>query len=135
MARILIIDDEELFRLALRQLLESWGHEVLEARDGREGLACYREALPDLVIMDIIMPDLEGLETIQALRREFPTCDILAVTGSKFADMDLLYLATKMGARQTLPKPLDWQSLAARPITQLVWPELLQAVHDLLASD
>ena len=98
MARILIMDDEDSFRIALRQLLESWGHEVIEARNGREGLSRYREAPTDVVIMDIIMPELEGLETIRALRREFPTCCILAVTENKFKDLDLLYLATKMGA-------------------------------------
>jgi CheY-like chemotaxis protein len=132
MARILIMDDEDSFRIALRQLLESWGHEVIEARNGREGLARYREAPTDVVIMDIIMPELEGLETIRALRREFPTCGILAVTENKFKDLDLLYLATKMGAGRTLAKPLGWRSLS--PLMWPEWPALQQAVQELLAS-
>jgi two-component system chemotaxis response regulator CheY len=129
MARMLIIDDEDSFRIALRQLLESWGHDVIEARDGREGLAYYGEAPMDLVITDLIMPGQDGLETILTLRREFQARSILAMTGSQIAARDLLDLAKKRGAHRTLAKPLGWRSLYP-----LVWPELQQAVQELLAS-
>jgi two-component system chemotaxis response regulator CheY len=129
MARILIMDDEDSFRIALRQLLESWGHEVIEAHDGLEGLARYREAPMDLVITDTIMPGQDGLDTILALRREFQARAIVAMTGSQIAARDLLDLAKTMGAHRTLVKPLGWRSLYP-----LVWPALQQAVQELLAS-
>jgi two-component system chemotaxis response regulator CheY len=125
MARILIMDDEDSFRIALRQLLESWGHEVIEAHDGLEGLARYREAPMDLVITDTIMPGQDGLDTILALRREFQARAIVAMTGSQIAARDLLDLAKTMGAHRTLVKPLGWRSLYP-----LVWPALQQAVQD-----
>jgi two-component system chemotaxis response regulator CheY len=129
MARILIMDDEDSFSIALRQLLESWGHEVIEAHDSREGLARYREAPIDLVITDLIMPGEDGLDTILALRREFQARSIQAMTGSQISALDLVDLAKKSGAQRTFVKPLGWRSLYP-----LVWPELQQAVQALLAS-
>jgi CheY-like chemotaxis protein len=82
MARILIIDDDDPFRTQLRPLVEAW--------DGREGIRAYRAAPTDLVITDIIMPEQEGLETVRALRQEFPTITIVAMTGSRLFALDLL---------------------------------------------
>jgi CheY-like chemotaxis protein len=90
MARILIIDDDDPFRTQLRPLVEAWGYEVVEAWDGREGIRAYRAAPTDLVITDIIMPEQEGLETVRALRQEFPTITIVAMTGSRLFALDLL---------------------------------------------
>jgi CheY-like chemotaxis protein len=66
MACILIMEDEDQMRAVLRQMLESSGHEVIEAADGIEGIRLYREKPPDVVIVDIIMPKKEGIETNQS---------------------------------------------------------------------
>lgn len=68
MARILLIDDDDLLRNMLQKTLTLWGHTVVEARNGKEGLALFPNANVDLVITDIVMPEREGLEVLMALR-------------------------------------------------------------------
>lgn len=81
MARILILDDEELMREVLRSLLEQDGHDVSEAPNGLVGLDLYRKAPADVVITDLIMPYKDGIETIRDLRNEFPNVRIIALSG------------------------------------------------------
>ena len=80
MARILIVDDELQIRLLLRQLLEKEGHEIEEASNGRMALNLFRERPFDLVILDLIMPEKEGVETIIELKGEFKDAKILAIS-------------------------------------------------------
>src|SRR5215475_9368973 len=68
MTHILLIDDDPLVRYSVRTILEGAGHEVTEADNGRGGLECFRATRYDAVITDIIMPDMEGIETIRAIR-------------------------------------------------------------------
>ena len=82
-ARILVVDDDKAVRLLLRTLLERRGHSVVEAADGAEGLECYRAAPADLVITDIQMPVMDGLQMIKELRGAFPTVKIIAISGEK----------------------------------------------------
>ncbi len=70
--RILVIDDEAPVRDMMRQTLERAGYEVIEAGDGRQGMARLRQQPADLVITDILMPEQEGIKTIRMLRKEFP---------------------------------------------------------------
>lgn len=113
MATILVIDDDDFARETLRDLLQQAGYQVVEARDGREGVRCYRAAPADLVITDLFMPEQEGLETIQMLRREFPTIKLIAVSGGGQAGTtDLLQIAKKFGAQYVFSKPYDWQKLS-----------------------
>ena len=102
MAEILIIDDDAFMRRLLVRILTGAGHRVREAADGRAGLALYREARPDLVITDILMPEQDGIETICTLRDEGSAPPILAISGS-----EELYLrfAAKLGASARLAKP------------------------------
>ena len=122
MARILIVDDEELFRKMLRQMLELAGHKVTEAADGAEGIEAYRKAPTDLVITDIFMPDKEGISTIQDLKQEFPDAKVIAVTGggNKSCGYEYLKFAETVGADKTLSKPFERQ-------------EILDAIQELLA--
>ena len=71
MATILIIDDEEIVRVLLRSALEEAGYEVTEAANGREGLELYRQRPIHLVITDILMPEMNGLDMLLELTREF----------------------------------------------------------------
>ncbi|MBE2214103.1 MAG: response regulator [Opitutaceae bacterium] len=105
-ARILLIDDDDLFRKATRLTLERAGHMVVEAADGEEGLRRYREGRPDVVILDLIMPGKEGLETIRDLKAHDPAVRILAVSGGGRIDSrDYLPLAQALGAKRILDKP------------------------------
>ncbi len=121
MARILVIDDDEALRQSIRRILEREGHVVEEAEDGRAGTRIVREASPDLVITDLIMPGQEGIETIIQLREEFPELKILAVSGGLSLDPEgPLKDAEALGADASLSKPFGVE-------------EFLEVVRGLLA--
>lgn len=105
MARILIIDDESQVRDVLRQALERAGHDVVEAKDGREGLRAFRVTPADLILTDILMPEKEGLETIIELRREIPGIKIIAMSGGRGGKLNFLDVAKQLGAQRVLQKP------------------------------
>ena len=106
MARVLVVDDDDLVRATLRQMLENAGHQVLEATNGREALARFDDRVVDMVITDIIMPVKEGIETIRDLRKLAPDLKILAISGgSRGASADFLRMASKFGANTVLAKP------------------------------
>ena len=112
MARILVIDDEELARFTVRKYLESAGHSVIEARDGIEGLAQQKDDPCDLVITDIIMPEKEGLETILELRRTDPNLPIIAISGGgREGYSGYLEAAQPFGANYSLAKPFSQDDL------------------------
>jgi CheY-like chemotaxis protein len=84
MTHILVIDDDPLVRYSVRTILEGAGHEVTEADNGRSGLESFRATRYDAVITDIIMPDMEGIETIRAIRaldRQMPVLAMSAAAG------------------------------------------------------
>lgn len=105
MARILVIDDERELRGVVVRFLVADGHEVVAAANGREGLQAVRREVPNLVLTDIIMPEQEGVETIIALRREFPDLPIIAMSGGSAGSGSFLKAALRLGARRTLEKP------------------------------
>jgi DNA-binding NtrC family response regulator len=111
---ILIIDDDRQMRRLLTRILNAAGHAVREAEDGRGGIDSFRRQRPALVISDIVMPDIEGIETIRTLREEAPAMPIIAISGGSG---DSLYLraATGLGATASLDKPF-----AAEVMTALV---------------
>jgi two-component system, chemotaxis family, chemotaxis protein CheY len=113
MPSVLIVDDEEAIRRLIRNTLEQAGYHVYEAADGKEGLSRYRQAPADLVIMDILMPDQDGLESILTLRREFPKARIMAITGGSdmIGILNFLDVARMLGACRTLQKPFEMQQL------------------------
>ena len=104
MARILVIDDDPVLRAMIEQTLNSVGHEVVLAADGREGVAQYRTRPADVVITDIYMPNQGGLETIIELRHRFPEVAIIALSGTAAA-RSMLSIAEKFGAVAVLQKP------------------------------
>jgi CheY-like chemotaxis protein len=113
MPSVLVVDDEDQVRQLIRETLEQAGYEVREARDGKEGLERYRAKPTDLVIMDILMPDQDGLESIMTLRREFPACRVIAITGGSdmIGILNFLDVAKMLGARRTLQKPFEMKIL------------------------
>jgi len=112
MARILIIDDEDLVRLTLRQMLEKAGHDVVEASNGAEGIQKCEADSPELVITDIIMPQKEGIETIIHLHDAHPKVKIIAISGGgRTGNMDYLKLAGDLGVRHVMAKPFSADEL------------------------
>lgn len=108
MARILLIDDEELVLSTLQAALSKAGHEVVTAKNGTDGLAAFRRQPVDLVITDIIMPDKEGIETIIEMRRQTATLPIIAISGGGQSHKSMfLQAAGTLGATRTLAKPFS----------------------------
>ncbi|MGQ3071178.1 MAG: response regulator transcription factor [Ferrovibrionaceae bacterium] len=105
MTRILLIDDDPLLRVTLAAALSAAGHVVVEADNGIEGVAEARRHRPDLVVVDIIMPEQDGIETLIRLRASDPDLPVLAIGGGRARAADFLSLATGFGATATLAKP------------------------------
>jgi CheY-like chemotaxis protein len=111
-ARILVVDDDADVRAAVRAILEDAGHEVVEAVDGAAGLRAYRDARFELVLCDLFMPDVDGIELIRTLRRGSPNSKVIAMSGGSFdGTLDLLDLAPYLGAVEVLPKPFSLDEL------------------------
>lgn len=122
MIKILVIEDDDSFRNVLIQMLEKAGYEVLSADNGNQALVHCRTESPDLVLTDIIMPDKEGLETIQELLNQCPNLKIIAMSGGgRFGPNSYLPMAAKLGAKRTLQKPFMRE-------------ELLSTISDVLAE-
>jgi two-component system, chemotaxis family, chemotaxis protein CheY len=112
-ARILLIEDDPDALLAIEILLSHLGYKVETARNGREGLKSFRASMPDLVLTDIIMPDMEGIETIIEMRRLRPEARIVAMSGGGPMNREsLLDMTVKLGATDSLAKPFDDDQLA-----------------------
>jgi CheY-like chemotaxis protein len=120
MASILVIDDEPNIRTLLRAILESDGHTVIEATNGREGVTLYRQQPVDLVITDIHMPELNGLDLILELTREFLNVKVIAISGEQGEATSSLHMAKLLGARQVLHKPFSLEMFCAAVEYELV---------------
>jgi len=108
MASIMVVDDEKQTRNMLRQMLERANYEVMEAENGYETIQTFRKHPVDLIIMDLIMPVKEGLETIIEMRTEFPYAKIIAMSGGgRISPATYLDIAAKLGALRTLSKPIE----------------------------
>ncbi len=111
-ARIVVADDETGVRGFLRAVLDRGGYEVIEAADGEQALQAARAGGVGLVITDLVMPKREGIETIQALRKEMPAIRIIAITG-KF-EGPYLQMIQFLGADAVLTKPVRAELLLAK---------------------
>ena len=112
MARILVVDDNEVVRRIIRQALEFEGHDVEVAENGNRALDHFRERVADLVITDIVMPEKEGIETILELRLLDTDVKILAISGGGlFSPGAYLSSATLLGADGSLAKPFTAREL------------------------
>jgi CheY-like chemotaxis protein len=123
-ALILVIDDSSAVRRFVGMALEAAGHTVIDAGDGQAGLALFHLQHPDLVITDMLMPVMEGIETIQEIRRSSRDTKIIAMSGSS-GGSERLYLgaAQKLGADATLSKPFKPIELE-QTVARLLTPEL-----------
>ena len=126
MSRILVVDDDTAVRAAIKLVLEQEGHEVVLASNGRAGVSAVEGNDFDIVICDIFMPGMDGIETIQAFHQFNPQMPVIAMSGFMFRDgqapaPDYLSLSTKLGAAYSLRKPF-------RP------HELLKAVRECTAN-
>jgi len=112
--RVLVIEDDEHFRSLTLRWLQSYGIEAEGAPHGARGLALQRQRPADVIVTDIFMPEREGMETINDLRREFPEVKIIAMSGrDPVAKYDVLEAARQIGAARTFKKPFRFEELVA----------------------
>lgn len=127
MAIILIVDDDPTVRLIASELLRGDDHAIVEAEDGDEALRIVGVMAVDLVVLDMLMPNKDGLETIIELRKRQPDIRILAISSGGVMDRSLLLrTAMAIGADESLQKPLRLETFAdtvtrllARPRTSV----------------
>ncbi len=112
MPSILIIDDDGSLRNSSRRTLHKAGYTIMEASEGGQGLKEFERQPADLILLDMFMPDKDGLETIGEPRRMHLRIPIIAMSGGGFkGTVDVLPIAKKMGARRTLVKPITREQL------------------------
>ena len=112
MALILLIDDDHDMRSTLRRILTNAGHTVVEAGNGSDGLRRVAEDRPALVITDILMPGMDGIETIQCLTGAHPGLRVIAMTGGgRYHGFEYLDVARALGAHALLNKPFRAETL------------------------
>ena len=127
---ILIADDNEANREILERLLEARGYQLLMAKDGEEALACARSNLPDLLLLDVMMPKMDGLEVCRQLKADkaLPFMPIILVTAR--ADSKDVVRGLEAGGDEYVTKPIDHAALVARVRSALRVKELHDTVHE-----
>lgn len=104
---ILVVDDDDMMREFVKELLTVHDFKITEAANGKSGLQEFRENTPDLVITDIIMPEMEGISFIRELRAYNKDVPIIAMTGNVHGRMEeFLDISSKLGADEILRKPI-----------------------------
>lgn len=119
MARVMIVDDSPTDKAFVRQILERAGHEVLEANNGKEAIELVRLSRPDCVVMDVVMPGVNGFQATRTLSRDPATMTIpIVVLSSKNQETDRVW-ALRQGAKEYLVKPVKG-------------PELVEKIQDVM---
>ncbi len=113
MAKILVVDDEAPMRKLLKEVLSQDSHEVREAENGAQASAMFRSDPADLIITDLRMPDINGIDLIMQLRQDYPASRIIAISGGGGGDgrVDYLAVARQVGATQVISKPFQISTL------------------------
>jgi DNA-binding NtrC family response regulator len=107
--KVLIVDDEKLVRWSLRQKCEEWGYQVSEAENGSDGLRLARNESPDLVLLDVRLPDMNGLQVLQRLKQAGDARAIIMITADP--QLEDVKQALKQGAYDFIGKPIDYDEL------------------------
>jgi two-component system, NtrC family, response regulator AtoC len=107
--KILVVDDERLVRWSLRQKCEEWGYQVIEAEAGQPGLKVAQQESPDLVLLDVRLPDMGGLEVLDQLKKNGDARAVIMITADP--QLDDVKAALKLGAYDFVGKPIDFDEL------------------------
>ena len=126
-SRVLIVDDERLIRWSLEQTLEKAGYEVQTSENGATALVAAREEAPDLVLLDLKLPDLDGIELLRQLKAMHPDTQVVIMTA--YADVSTAVEAMRLGAYDYVAKPIDFGNLAVTLRNALETRQLRQKVE------
>lgn len=112
LARVLLVDDEERFRTTMGKLLRKRGFAVEEAGSGHEALVRIQQGDVDVVILDVKMPGMDGIETLREIKKAFPLVEVIMLTGH--ATVETAIEGMRLGAFDYLMKPCDIDELVAK---------------------
>ncbi len=107
--KILIVDDERLVRWSLRQKCEEWGYQIVEAPSGEPGLRLAQSESPDLILLDVRMPDINGIQVLEQVKKNPDAPAVIMITADP--QLDDVKTALKLGAYDFVGKPLDFEEL------------------------
>lgn len=120
MQEVLVVDDDGIYRTIMMRVLTRAGFSVSEVRSGAEALDHLEHGTPSIVVTDILMPDMDGLELIRAIRRTGRGIGIVAISGGGDPIFDFLPAASIFGADVTLRKPFELSTLVTA-VQSLLW--------------
>jgi CheY-like chemotaxis protein len=112
--KVITIDDEPCVRALIRHTLLRENYEVVEARNGREGLTAIRREMPDVILLDVVMPDMSGLEALHLIRTDGAIAHIPVLLLSGYKDTEKLAQALEQPRTDFLPKPFLLEELRVR---------------------
>jgi two-component system nitrogen regulation response regulator NtrX len=122
--QILVVDDEERIRQSLNGVLKDEGYEVAEAKDGVQALKQIESDPPDVVLLDIWMPGMDGIETLERIKTQTPNLPVIMISGH--ANIELAVKATKLGAYDFIEKPLSLEKVLLAVNHALLYSKLEQ---------
>ena len=111
MPKVLIVDDAQFMRLRCARLLSEQGYDIVEAQNGREAVEVYQAERPDVVLMDITMPEMDGLAALRAIKQMDPEARIAMLTA--LGQQGIVLEAIKSGARDFVVKPFEPERVLA----------------------
>ncbi|MBI4593000.1 MAG: sigma-54-dependent Fis family transcriptional regulator [Candidatus Rokubacteria bacterium] len=126
-SRVLVVDDERLIRWSLQQTLEKAGYEVETAENGAAAIAAVRDEPPDLVLLDLKLPDTDGIQVLRQVKELGPSVQVVIMTA--YADVGTAVEAMRLGAYDYLSKPIDFENLAVTLRNALEARQLRQKVE------
>jgi len=112
MLKVLVIDDDEMVLALVQKILTMEGFEALTTADGPQGLTIYKERRPDMVLLDLALPGMNGLEVLRRIRQLDPEARVIVVTGS--GSNESAEVALKYGAYDFVRKPVDYADFVRR---------------------
>ena len=118
MIQILVVDDEIAIREVLIEFLSDHGYAATGAENGRAALQMVKTLRPQVVLLDIAMPGMNGIETLKKLRQDIPSAAVIMISGH--ADHDMALQALELGAYDFIQKPLDFRYLERTLLAKIV---------------
>jgi len=122
--QILVVDDEERIRQSLNGILKDEGYEVWEAKDGEQALKQIETDPPDLALLDIWMPGMDGMEVLERIKGEIPNLPVIMISGH--GNIELAVKAVKLGAYDFIEKPLSLEKVLLAVNNALLFSKLEQ---------
>ena len=132
MAKILIIDDQSIIRKTIKHNLDKQGYDTFVAEDGEKGMDIYMQEKPDIVIVDVMMPGIDGIEVLTRVKKDSEDVDVIIVSGE--GEMDAAIQALRKGAFDYFEKPVNFDKLGVSIKNSLKKQEANEQIHKLFTA-